>query len=326
MVAPAPLRHTVPPEAKGERADQHLAVAFPDLSRSRLRALIEDGFVTLDGRPFEKAAARLRGGETFEIALPAPAPAEPIAQDLPLTLLHEDAHLVVLDKAPGMVVHPAAGHADGTLVNALLHRVTDLGGIGGTLRPGLVHRLDKDTSGVMVVAKTEPALTALQAGFKGRQVDKTYLAIVHGQPKTDEGVIETLYGRHPVHRKRFTGKVREGKPARTGWRVLERFPEPGTSSGASNGAALVEVSLFTGRTHQVRVHLSESGHPLLCDELYGGARKVKGRVAEAQAALGRQALHAWKLAFDHPVSGERLAFEAPIPADFSRALAVLRGG
>ena len=331
MVAPpaAPdgaslLRHTVPPEAKGDRVDQHLAEAFPDLSRSRLRALIDEGRVLIDGRT-PKAAARLRGGESVELTLPPPAPAEPIAQDLPLTLLYEDADLVVLDKAPGMVVHPAAGHADGTLVNALLHRVTDLGGIGGTIRPGLVHRLDKDTSGVMVVAKNEAALTALQAGFKGRQVEKTYLAIVHGQPKSDEGVIDTLYGRLPVHRMRFSGKVREGKPARTGFRVLERFAEPGTLPGATSGAALVEVDLFTGRTHQVRVHLCEAGHPLLCDALYGGGRKAKGAVAEAQEALGRQALHAWKLAFSHPVTGERLSFEAPIPRDLLQALSLLRG-
>ncbi len=315
MVAPERLTHSVPPAARGERVDQHLASTFPELSRSRLRQLIDDGQVRVDGRVV-KAASRLRGGEVIDVEVPPPAPTETLPQDLPLTVLFEDAHLVVLDKAPGMVVHPAAGHADGTLVNALLHRLGDLTGIGGEVRPGLVHRLDKDTSGVMVVAKAEAALAALQAGFKDRSVEKTYLALVHGQPKQDAGVIETLYGRHPVHRKKFTGKVKTGKGARTGWRVVARFDD---------GAALVEVDLFTGRTHQVRVHLSEAGHPLLCDALYGGGRKVKGRVADAQAALGRQALHAWKLAFNHPATGERLAFEAPIPHDFTRALAALRG-
>ena len=309
------LSHQVPPAARGERVDGHLASAFPDLSRSRLRQLIDDGLVRVDGRTV-KAAARLRGGELIEVDVPPPVPTEPVAQDLPLKVLFEDKHLVVLDKAAGMVVHPAAGHADGTLVNALLHRLTDLAGIGGELRPGLVHRLDKDTSGVMVVAKTEGALASLQAGFKDRSVEKTYLALVHGQPKGDAGVIETLYGRHPVHRKKFTGKVKTGKPARTGWRVLERYDD---------GAALVEVDLFTGRTHQVRVHLSEAGHPLLCDALYGAGRKAKGRVALAQGALGRQALHAWKLAFNHPKTGKRLAFEAPVPEDFTRALEALRG-
>jgi 23S rRNA pseudouridine1911/1915/1917 synthase len=312
LVAAGRREHTVPPEARGQRLDFHLAAVFPDLSRSRLRALIDEGRVQVAGRPL-KAAARLRGGEQVQLDIPPPAPASPLAQDLPLTVLFEDAHLVVLDKAAGMVVHPAAGHADGTLVNALLHRVTDLHGIGGSLRPGLVHRLDKDTSGVMVVAKSEGALTALQAAFKGRQVEKTYLALVHGQP-TDQGVIETRYGRHPIHRKRFSGRVKEGKPARTGFRVQERFGE----------AALVEVDLHTGRTHQVRVHLAEAGHPLLCDALYGGLRKAKGAVADAQQALGRQALHAWKLAFLHPISGERLCFEAPLPRDFEEALARLR--
>jgi 23S rRNA pseudouridine1911/1915/1917 synthase len=215
-----------------------------------------------------------------------------------------------------MVVHPAAGHARGTLVNALLHQVKDLGGIGGELRPGVVHRLDKDTSGCLVVAKNDQALSALQAAFKGREVKKTYLALVHGIPERAEGRIETPYGRHPVHRKRFTGRVKSGKPAATVYRVCERF----------DGAALLEVDLLTGRTHQVRVHLSEMGHPLLCDALYGRARKAKGALAEAQQALNRQALHAWKLAFAHPRTGRRLSFEAPLPSDFSRALELLREG
>jgi 23S rRNA pseudouridine1911/1915/1917 synthase len=288
-------------------------MAFPDLTRSRIQALIDGGRVRMEGRA-PKASLRLRGGERVELELPAPAPAVAAPQDLPLRILYEDGDLVVVDKAAGMVVHPAAGHADGTLVNALLYRLKDLGGIGGELRPGVVHRLDKDTSGCLVVAKNEEALAALQIAFKGRAVKKTYLALVHGTPKRAEGTIETLYGRHPVQRKRFTGKVKSGKRAVTAYRVRERY----------EGSALLEVDLLTGRTHQVRAHLSELGHPLLCDALYGGARKAKGALAEAQHALRRQALHAWKLAFAHPRTGQPLSFEAPLPPDFTRALELLR--
>lgn len=303
--------HRVPPEAKGTRLDQHLAQAFPDLSRSRLKGLIDDGRVRIAGK-VAKASHRLAGGEAITLELPPPEPVEAIPQDLPLNFLYEDRDLVVVDKPAGMVVHPAAGHAAGTLVNALLFRVKDLSGVGGELRPGIVHRLDRDTTGCLVVAKHEQALRALQASFKSREVHKTYLALVHGHPR-DEARIETLYGRHPVHRKRFTGKVREGKPAATIYRTRERF----------EGAAELEIDLLTGRTHQIRVHLSESGHPLLCDKTYG-AKAGKGAVREAQEALGRQALHAWKLAFPHPRTGAPLAFEAPIPADFARAVEILR--
>lgn len=305
--------HRAPAEARGERVDQHLARAFPELTRSRIQGLIEDGHVLVDGRP-AKAALRLKGGELLSLHVPAPVPAIPVAEELPLEVLHEDKDLVVVNKAAGMVVHPGAGHASGTLVNALLHRIQDLAGVGGELRPGIVHRLDKDTTGCLVVAKHERALVALQKAFKTRAVEKTYLALVHGHPKKPEGRIETLYGRHPVHRQRFTGKVKEGKPAITVYRVRELF----------EGAALVELDLLTGRTHQIRVHLAESGHPLLCDALYGAGRKGKGGVAEAQQVLGRQALHAWRLAFDHPRTGKRLTLEAPLPPDFEAALKVLR--
>ncbi|MCE9671464.1 RluA family pseudouridine synthase [Myxococcus stipitatus] len=313
MAAPDTREHRAAPSARGERVDQYLAQAFPDLTRSRIRALIDDGHVLVEGRPV-KAALRLRGGESLTLHVPAPVAAVPEAQELPLTLLHEDKDLVVVDKAAGMVVHPGAGHASGTLVNALLHRVKDLAGVGGELRPGIVHRLDKDTTGCLVVAKNEQALVALQKAFKTRAVEKTYLALVHGAPPA-EGRIETLYGRHPVHRQRFTGKVKEGKPAITVYRVREVF----------DGAALVEVDLLTGRTHQIRVHLAEAGHPLLGDALYGAGRKAKGLAAEAQALVGRQALHAWRLSFAHPRSGKQLSLEAPIPADLAGALRLLRG-
>ncbi len=310
---PEAREHRAPPEARGERLDQHLARVFPDLTRSRIQGLIEAGHVRADGRPV-KASLRLRGGEHLSVEVPAPVAAAPEAEELPLEVLHEDKDLVVVNKAAGMVVHPGAGHASGTLVNALLHRVKDLAGVGGELRPGIVHRLDKDTTGCLVVAKHERALVALQKAFKTRAVEKTYLALVHGKPRP-EGRIETLYGRHPVHRQKFTGKVKEGKPAVTVFRTREQY----------DGAALVEVDLLTGRTHQIRVHLSESGHPLLCDALYGAGRKGRGRVADAQEALGRQALHAWRLSFPHPRTGKEVKLEAPLPEDFQEALARLRG-
>ena len=220
-----------------------------------------------------------------------------------------------------MVVHPGAGVESGTLVNAVLAHCPDLQGIGGELRPGIVHRLDKDTSGCLVVAKDERALTLLQAQFKAHSIDKRYLALVHGDPGA-EGRFDTLHGRHPSDRLRFTSHLARGRQAVTEWRRLERF----------EGASLVEVAILTGRTHQIRMHFGEAGHPLVCDALYGGTRQEKrlarsdSPLARAVQCLGRQALHAARLAFDHPVSGERLAFEAPLPDDFLGALAALRGG
>jgi len=285
------------------------------LSRSRAAALVEEGRVTLEGARI-RPALRLRGGERIRLEIPPPAPSELRAERLPLTLLHEEASFVVVDKAPGIVVHPAAGHWAGTLVNGLLHHFGELAAAGEASRPGLVHRLDKDTSGCLVVARTDAALATLQAAFKRRDVDKRYLALVHGQPLTDEGRIDTLYGRHPRDRKRFTGRVKEGKPAATEWKVLERYSH----------AALLEVNLLTGRTHQVRVHLSEAGWPLLADATYGLRGKRVPGVAEAEDAVGRQALHAWRLRFPHPQTGAPLSFEAPVPPDLEAALARLRRG
>jgi 23S rRNA pseudouridine1911/1915/1917 synthase len=298
-------RVVVAPEAKGARVDQHLASLLPELSRSRLKALIEDGRVTRAGTPVH-AAMRLKGGEVLEVDVPAPQPAQLTPQDLPLKVVFQDADLLVLDKAAGMVVHPGAGNRDGTLVNALLFHVSDLSGIGGELRPGIVHRLDKDTSGLLVVAKNDSALTALQAAFKARQVEKTYLALVHGT--LTSGTFRTLYGRHPRNRKRFSGKVKAGKEAVTHYRVIERYAR----------ACLVEVNLETGRTHQIRAHFSDAGHPLLGDALYGGSKKA------GPSVISRQALHAWRLRFSHPRSKKALSFEAPPPPDFTRAQAALR--
>ena len=289
------------PEARGVRLDQFLAQARPELSRARIQALIEAGQVQIGGvRP--KASLRLQGTEQIELTVPAPVAAVPQAEDLPLTVLFQDRDIAVLDKAAGMVVHPGAGHAAGTLVNALLHHVKDLKGIGGELRPGIVHRLDKDTSGLLVVAKHDVALRALQAAFKSREVEKTYLALVWGQPP-DAGTFRTLHGRHPTRRTRFTGKVKVGKPAVTHFKVSKRFPT----------AALVEVGLETGRTHQIRVHFAEAGFPLLSDALYGT------RSSRRPEVIGRQALHAWRLAFAHPRTGKPLSFTAPPPEDFQVA-------
>jgi 23S rRNA pseudouridine1911/1915/1917 synthase len=264
-----------------------------------------------------KASARLRGGERIELEIPPPEPSGLVAQDLELTVLHEDRDLLVLDKAAGMVVHPARGAPHSTVVNALLHRLGE--NAPGGARLGLVHRLDRDTSGCLVVAKNDAALAALQAQFKGRRVEKTYLALCHGALAA-EGRLETPYGRHPRDRTRFTSRVKVGRQAVTAWRVLERF---------GDDATLAEVVLHTGRTHQIRVHLAEAGHPLLADAVYGGRRRearlpADHRVRRAAEAIARQALHAWRLAFDHPATGRRISFEAPIPADLVRALETLR--
>lgn len=274
---------------------------LPSLSRSRAQALIAQGHVLVDGVVC-KPGHRLRGHETISVQEPAPVAAEPEAEALPLTVLYEDRDVIVLNKAAGMVVHPGAGHRSGTMVNALLHHVDDLQGVGGTLRPGLVHRLDKDTSGVMVVAKHDVALRSLQAAFKAREVEKRYLALIAGQP-SDVGTFETLYARHPKQRLQFTGRVRNGKPAVTHYEVTRRFAK----------ACLVEVQLETGRTHQIRVHFSEAGFPLLGDGLYGP------KAAQRPEVIMRQALHAWKLSFPHPRTGLVKTYTARPPRDFVAA-------
>jgi 23S rRNA pseudouridine1911/1915/1917 synthase len=289
----------------------------PGLSRARVQRLVADGHVRVDGRP-AKPAARLRGGERIDVEIPPPEPSEVMPQDLPLEVLHEDRDLTVLDKQAGMVVHPARGSPHSTVVNALLHRLGGDAATGGRL--GLVHRLDKDTSGCLVVARTDAALADLQAQFQARTVEKVYLALVHGR-LAEEGRLETPYGRHPRDRKRFTSRAGSRK-AVTEWRVVERF---------GDRATLAEVRIHTGRTHQIRVHLSESGHPLLADAAYGGTRRearlpAGDPVREAAAAIGRQALHAWRLSFRHPRTGRARRFEAPIPPDLKRAIEILRKG
>ncbi len=295
------------------RLDQLLAARLTDLSRSRLKQLIEEGAVAVSGTA-AKASLRPAAGSQIEVRVPQPRPAELVPEDLRLPVLYQDEHLVVIDKPAGVAVHPGAGISSGTVVHGLLHQVRGLLGIGGELRPGIVHRLDKDTSGCLAVAKTEAALRGLQAEFKSRRVQKQYLAIVHGKPAAS-GELDTLYGRHPVDRQRFSSRVREGRRAVTRWRVLGRGGE----------ASLIEVELLTGRTHQIRAHLADAGFPLVADALYGG-RKREARLPRdaplrrAAAALGRQALHAAALGFTHPLTGADVRCQAPLPADFTAAL------
>jgi 23S rRNA pseudouridine1911/1915/1917 synthase len=284
-----------------------------------VQRLIDDGHVQVGGMVASKAGARLRAGDVVEVRVPPAAPLELVAEAIPLAILFEDADLVVLDKPAGLVVHPAPGHSRGTLVNALLHHCTDLSGIGGVLRPGIVHRLDKDTSGVMVATKSDRAHAALTAAFAAKSrgepggIHREYLAIAAPPPPAATGTLRTLYGRHPIHRKKFSSKVATGKAAVTHWQTVEMLHD----------AALVRLRLETGRTHQIRVHAADHGWPLLGDPVYG-PRPRDERLAAAAAALGRQGLHAAVLAFDHPVTGTRHTFEAPLPPDLLATLAALR--
>jgi 23S rRNA pseudouridine1911/1915/1917 synthase len=301
----------------GERLDRLVARHVPELSRARAQQLIDEGCVTVAGVRCLKAAERPASGALISVTIPEARPvAELVPEDLRLPVLYEDGALVVIDKPAGIAVHPGAGIAKGTVVHGLLHQVGDLRGVGGELRPGLVHRIDKDTSGCLVVAKTEQALRALQAQFKARQVEKRYRALVHGEPPAS-GEIDAPLARHPVDRKRFTSRGTAGRNAVTRFTVLARAP----------AAAWVDVELLTGRTHQIRAHFSDRGWPLFCDKLYGGTRKegpsAPKAVRAAAEALGRQGLHAFRLAFAHPVSAKRVACEAPLPADLKAALDAL---
>jgi len=317
VTADADARSLAVDEAgSGERLDRWLAGAMPDLSRARLQAIITGGGVLVDGR-VARPSLRLKTGQAISVRLPAPQPAVPLPEDIPLAVIYEDRHLLVVDKPAGLVVHPGAGRATGTLVNALLHRVRDLSGIGGVVRPGIVHRLDRGTSGLLVVAKDDASHLALSRQFSGRTVDKEYLAVVLGVPRALEGTIDVPIGRDPVHRKRMSVRAPRGRAARSTYRLVEAF----------DGAALLRVRIATGRTHQIRVHLSALGHPVAGDLTYGGRSRPASRRPEARAALeglSRPALHAAHLAFTHPASGERLSFSSPLPADLEALLAALR--
>ena len=313
---PATTRLTVDHDASGQRLDRWLAGKLESLSRARLQALIAEGRVRVDGAS-SRASARLRVAQHVEVEVPPPAAAEPRPEPIALSIVYEDSRLIVLDKPAGLVVHPGAGNATGTLVNALLHHARDLSGVGGVLRPGIVHRLDRGTSGLMVVAKDDAAHQALSRQFASRSVGKEYLAIVLGVPSRRSGAIDAAIGRDPSHRRRMSVGAPRGRTARSTYELEE----------ALDGAALLRVGIHTGRTHQVRVHLASIGHPVAGDATYGGRRTPGCRRAEARAALerlARPALHAARLAFDHPQSGLRSSFESPLPPDLLELLEALR--
>lgn len=311
---------TAPPEAAGERIDRFLAGAIGSLSRSRLKTLIEQGRVSRDGCPLREPAEPVRAGASYTVALPAPVAAVPLPEEIPFPILYEDRDLLVLDKPPGLVVHPAPGNEAGTLVNALIaHCGDDLPGIGGERRPGIVHRLDKDTSGVMVVAKTEQALAKLSAAFAARDLDRAYMALAWGLPNPAAGEIAGAIGRDPRERKRMAVVARGGKPALTRYRTLAQ---------RDAAVALLECVLATGRTHQIRVHLASRGHPIVGDPLYlrripAAARGLPEQTRRILLDFPRQALHAARLGFAHPRTGAKLAFATPPPPDMLALLAAL---
>jgi len=289
---------------RGRRLDVVVAVRCPEYSRSRVATLAGRGQVLVDGRP-QKPAFRLRAGQRVRVLAPPHDPLGVGPEPIPLRIVREDADILVVDKPAGMTVHPAPGHPQGTLVNAVLAHVPELSGIAGSLRPGIVHRLDKDTSGLLVIAKTDAAYRSLVSQLRARAVTRAYLALVRGTVRSDREKITAPIGRHPVHRTRMA-VVPRGRPAVTHVTVVERL----------GGATLVECRLETGRTHQIRVHLRHLGHPVLGDPVYGGA----------PGGIARQALHAARLEFTHPRTGERIVCTAPLPEDFARLLDTLRRG
>ncbi len=293
-------------DSPGERLDLFLVRMQPAMTRSHVQKLIEDECVLVDGR-VRKANFRLRGNEEIELSLPEPEAVEILPEELPLDILYEDAELIVINKARGMTVHPAAGITSGTLVNGLLFHCRDLSGINGKLRPGIVHRLDKDTSGVMVAAKSDRAHVSLAEQIRTKSAHRIYRALVYGNISEPSGIVEGAIGRDPSNRKRMAVVREYGKPAVTEFRVLERF----------GAYTLVECRLRTGRTHQIRVHMTKIGHPLVGDPKYGTRKHpfdIKG-----------QALHSCSLSFCHPVTGEEMCFTSPLPDDMERILKKLRG-
>ena len=320
-------RAKVSADQAGWRLDRFLATELSELSRSRLQQLIDQGQVTRGGETIRDANTRVKPEQEYTVAVPPPRPALPEAQDIPLTVVHEDDELIVIEKPPGLVVHPAAGNPDGTLVNALIaHCGQSLKGIGGVARPGIVHRLDKDTSGLLVAAKSERAMKSLAKQFANHTIERAYHAVVWGSPRAGNGVVEGQIGRNPFDRKRMAVMRSGGKEARTRYRVLETF-----GPKARPVASLVECRLETGRTHQIRVHLTHLGHPLIGDPSYGRARQPPRAKTEAEAKafataaeFPRQALHAFVLGFQHPTKHKTMRFESAWPEDFAALVAALR--
>ena len=303
------------PAHAGWRLDRALADALPALSRERLKTLIRTGAVETEGKPVRDPATKVRGEEALRVAVPEPTPAHNEAQDIPLNIAFEDEHLLVVDKPAGLVVHPAAGNFDGTLVNALLHHCGgSLSGIGGVARPGIVHRIDKDTSGLLVVAKNDVTHEGLARQFAAHSIDRRYLAIVNGLPLAIHGTVDAPLARSAANRKKIAIVPEgRGKRAVTQWRRLETLRD----------AALVECRLETGRTHQVRVHMASIGHPLVGDPVYGRSGKTHGTILK-ELQFQRQALHAAELGFTHPVTKAQLSFSSPMPKDMQELFNALR--
>jgi len=293
------------------RLDVWVSAQLPELSRTRVQSLIREGCVTVDGGP-ARCNLHVREGMTVEIDVPPPRETAVLPEAIPFDVLHEDADVIVLSKPPGLVVHPAPGHSSGTLVNALLHHCRDLAGIGGEKRPGIVHRLDKDTSGVMVVAKHDASMAALVEQFKAGTVRKQYVALVHGMPLPPHGTVESLIGRSRTDRKKMSARPARGRTAVTHYRVAEVLGD----------ICLVRIRIETGRTHQIRVHMAHVGHPVLGDRQYGARRS---RRFPSSVVVPRQMLHAESLGFVHPATGEPVEFAAPVPADMQSVVDGLRG-
>ncbi|MFB2978938.1 RluA family pseudouridine synthase [Microseira sp. BLCC-F43] len=293
---------------KPDRLDRWLSTQLPELSRSRIQKLIEQACVEINGETCTDKNAKVKPGDRIHLTIPAAQPTNIQPEDIPLDILYEDDHLLILNKPAGLVVHPAAGHQDGTLVNALLAHCP-LAEIGGEQRPGIVHRLDKDTTGAIAIAKTDQAYQHLQAQLKAKTARREYLGVVYGVPKTESGSVNQPIGRHPVDRKKMAVVPEEkgGRPAVTHWQVKERL----------GNYTVIHFQLETGRTHQIRVHSAYTGHPIVGDPLYSSGRDIG-------VNLPGQALHAWKLTLQHPISGEWIAVTAPLPKAFNTLLEVLR--
>lgn len=299
--------HTIEPSQAGLRLDHYLKRLYPEHSRALLQTWIKAGRVLVNGAA-AKAGTLLRGGERISVEPSERPPLRAFAEDLPLEILYQDEAVAVVNKPAGMVVHAGAGIRQGTLVNALLHKFKRLSTAGGELRPGIVHRLDRYTSGVMLVALNDEAHRRLAAQFAARTVEKTYLALVHGEVKADAGRIEKPIARDPIHRVKMTARLGKGRAAITEYRVLRRF----------RGYTLLEVAIGTGRTHQIRVHLASMGHPVVGDRLYGAPSKLPSPLP-----AGRFFLHAWRIRFDTPATGKRLTVEAPLPEELQNWMAAL---
>jgi len=322
-----PRRAVVGAEQAGWRLDRFLASALGDISRSRLQQLIESGAVSHSRKTIRDGNFRVKPGEAYTVDVPPPAPAVPQGQNIPLHVVYEDKDLIVIEKPAGLVVHPAAGNPDGTLVNALIAHCGDsLSGVGGMARPGIVHRLDKDTSGLLVAAKTQRAMGSLAKQFANHTIERAYHAVVWGAPRAGEGVVEGQIGRNPFDRKRMAVLRGGGKEARTRYRLIEKFGDPDKPF-----ASLIECRLETGRTHQIRVHLTHLGHPLIGDPSYGKSRQAPRPKTTAQEVafaaatnFPRQALHAYILGFQHPTLHKTMRFESPWPADLAGLISALR--